>query len=949
MKINFTRVLFAAILLASMMAYSQSTTQNPRWTIPGKYVQLSPSASATVLPTASPGYGNTYSGNPSNIIADNGVPLAFVVDGVTYNANGYKITDTKSKLGRTGVTPGHAEVCVVPNPANCNQYYIFSSVGVTDSADIPNSCSLVNSPSYVNAPVFQLIDMSQQDPTSGVPTTPPQYGKNVTPALTSTYTAQDLYLYTSTPASISDFSITCSPFYGDIHYAASRVRPDGSRLVFLTNNFEIIVYKLTTTDSIKYLTGYDYEELSDTGNATTIGGTYYGEALLNRVTSELEIHEDSANNKIKVAFDILDEGLYIGAPMYEGDVALVTFPYKFTTPAQFVPLTSDAITISSCHVGGYGDGNTSGIEFSPDGNTVYVCHSPSACTQNYLEAYSFASPSSTPTVIVSSGPNSDFVGSQLEIGNDGSLWVLGEGGPTRFAKLTSPNTPNAANFTDGILSGSLPTGYFGTYPRFWLPDQIDQEVYGAQFTASTSCCLFYSAYDKFTYNTASGAPTWTATTQVWTPTSNPLNNGTSSTVTIGGELRVATGYTVTIRNMTIKFSPQATLIVEGYTGSANGGTLILRNCTLDVDTRCENKLWPGVRIWGDSVYSRTNTSKGYLSMDSSCVVTNAWVGVELGYDSKYAATLGAKPADTVHCGGGNIFCQNSSFINNQRDVVFDRCQYTTGGTSSVYTSTLTTTASLLGGASPTKHIQFKDYKINALLKGLTITCGSGLSYNIQDTGIYAYNSNFNIDISNTTWNSISNMYNGIYAINSGGTTTFTAKHTVFTNNVVGENIEAVNNSITENDTFKIYNRPSRFGSPTNCSGIFSDNSTGYYIQDNYFTRNSTGFSNLYGIVANNSGPYANAIFRNTFANLYKGNQAQYRNYVATGQSRNGTGLIYLCNIFANNTITAGDIYVPATGSSTNVGGAHTDTAGVGNLQGDPAAGVVKSCLKVGEK
>jgi hypothetical protein len=790
--------------------------------------------------------------------------------------------------------------------------------------------------------VYQLIAMNQQDPTSGVPTNPPQWGKNITPGLSGGNTAADLFNATHTPPSLADTpDSTCAPFYGDIHYAASKVRSDGSRFLFVTTNYDLIVYQLPSTGGINYLKSWTYEELSDTAASGSVGNMWDGYQQTG-ISSELEIYEDVTNNKIKVAMNVFTGG-YTGHTS-DGWVALITFPYTYSS-STFKPLTCDAIVLNNCYSGDANiePANVRGIEFSPDGNSVYVVHSPTECNANYVDAYSFSTPTSHTTISTSS----DYEFSQIEMGYDGNMYLFRNVTPKQLARISSPNTPNPANLSTGYLSGlnsslANPTDHF-------LPDQIDQETYGSQYTASTACCIFYNSYDKDIYNTAQGNTSYsqyTSTNQVWKPNTvggsyqyNPFLTTTGNTVTIGKELRIASGYTVTIQNMTIKFSPQATCIVEGYNGTANG-KLILKKCTLDVDTRCQSTLWPGIRVWGDSIGSRTFTNKGYIFIDSLSVIQNAYVGVELGYNATYAPTWGALPSDIVHCGGGNIVTTNSSFINNQRDIVFDRCQFTSGGASSILTTTCTTNATMLGSIAPRKHISFTDYKPSALIKGTTITCLSSLSYFVLDTGIYSINSNYQADqtVSPTVNNSITNMNYGIYAVNTGGNTaTISAKHTTFGSNICGAYLLSVNNAIIENDTFKLYNKTVSSGA-INTYGLFLDNSTGYYVQDDYFVQNSRGSYKTYGIVASNSGPYANGIFRNTFGTLYKGIQPQYRNYVATAQSRNGTGLLLLCNIFTNNSLSGADIYIPQTGSTNNVGTAYTDTAGIGNLQGNSTAG-----------
>jgi hypothetical protein len=532
-----------------------------------------------------------------------------------------------------------------------------------------------------------------------------------------------------------------------------------------------------------------------------------------------------------------------------------------------------------------------------------------------------------------------------------------------MAKITSPSAPGNANsnFHDNLFTLSN-YGYLGGDNHYLLslPDQIDHQNYSAPFNANVACCMAYNPYDKFTYNAGTAVSTWTstATTQVWKPNTttttpnNPiaLSTNLTSTVTIGEELRIPAGYTVTIQNMTIKFSPQATFVVEGYKTSPakDPGRLILKKCTLDVDTRCQSRMWPGVRVWGDNTITRSYTADGYIYIDSMSVITNAWVGVELGYnsfDATYDASTVPAPTNTATAGGGLILATNSSFINNQRDIYFSDCP-SIGGVSSVFTCTFTTNAYLVGGSGtpPLHHIQFNNYKQKALIYGNVFSCSTSLTatgYVYGCNGIYSLNSNYEVDqTAGNVKNSFSNFNFGIYAYDNGGNTaTITADHSNFTNNLVGVNLSYVNNAEIENNAFKLYNKNS-FLNPGKSSGLFLDNCTGYYVQDNTFEQNNAGFTATYGIVASNSGAHANGIFRNTFTNLFRGIQPQYINYYNPGGGvKNGVGLLLLCNIFTDNTLTNADIYVPAY-NGTNVGASCptcTISAGIQYAQGAAGA------------
>ena len=913
---------------------------NPNWCIPSNY--LYNNQQTYPLPAATPGYSVQPTFMPSNMYCDaSGKILFFGADAELYNRQGHlisRLTYTINAGGSTQTTncEGWSKMCIVPHPDSCTKYYIFTEFDYTASDDYVNDCGY--SGGYGNGglhrAVYAQIDMAQMTPNyTG------EYGKNIyasTP--TATITTKDLYLSTSTVAS-QTINAGCSPYPGDFTYACTRLLAGSYRLLFVNNGLEVIVYKIDV-NGITFLYNYDH---------ITISNGYGGGGVneLGKNMTEMEVFEDSVNNRIKVAL--------VAAQNYANNksgVNLQFLDFNFTT-GQYISNTNQNISLS----GQFNNVNNSdsvvyvrGLEFSPNGNWVYVLHRPSGTHPAVLHVFSYASPSTSYSVTPSGVNMSDFRYSQMEIGTDTALYLIGQNGASapRMAKITSPSAPwNASsNFTDNLFTlsgyGNQTVDYAGY--MFYLPDQIDHQDYDAVLNANASCCIQYNDYDKMTY-TASTAYNG-STVQVWSPNTstvsanNPIASSTNltSTVTIGEELRIPAGYTVTIRNMTIKFSPQATLVVEATNGTLNSGQLTLKKCTLDVDTRCAQKMWPGVRVWGNTAYTRNSTSQGYLIVDSLTVITNARLGVELGYetfDAAYDASVVPAPTNTATAGGGQLLCTNSSFINNERDIYFGAYP-NSGGLSSINTSTFVTSATLIeSGVSPRYFIGLKDYQPNALINGCHLSCSSNLTYALLDTGIYSLNSNYTVNkhINTGKRTSIHNLNYGVHSSNTSGTRSVTIKNSNLINNIIGIYLGKINNAyVTETDTFKLHNKMWTRG---NSIGLYLDNCTGYWVQDNHFDRNALGSKNLYGILVYNSGPYANAIFRNTFANLYKGSQAQYINYVASDQIANGVGLLYLCNKFTS--ISGGDIYVPARTEGANIGTTYTCSpcyqSGIGYAQG----------------
>jgi hypothetical protein len=958
-KSAFTKALLVVLLLLNNIA----NCQNPFWTLPNQQWKVGTGNVPSSLPTnaAPTSYkgevpiidsNSMYAQNgPHNMYPDSlGKPLFFIYAGYVFNKNGYVIDtliDTltinalSSPFLYRRVITGLSDVCIVPDPANCKKYFVFTTMPVGWLGEYgyyrPNACSYyqggLNNQYNYTRPYYTVIDVSQQTP--GAPTG--ELGKNLKPGAVSGSSAAHLYTATNTqPPS----GTTCGAFNGDIHYASTKViNKNGAtpyRLLFLMNNDEIITYKIANS-TVTWLYTYDISTI--TGSAA---GAYNNYGNL----TELEIYQDYSNNKIKVAYGAPGSGVF------RGNNKLVFMDFD-TTGAFITGAYRTVCTHAYCQNGGAG-GYIQGIEFSPNGSYVYFTHTKDSYYTNIVERVDYATGGNR----ISLSSDTLFQRSQIETGIDGNLYLFKYGSSSTqpvLYKITSPNNTTPGLSSASITMSNYPRPTPGDYPRwifpamtYYLPDQIDADNYNTLFNSSTSCCMFYANYDKYTYNTQNGASGWSATTQTWTPTSNPLNGGTSGTATIGQELRVASGYTVTIRNMTIKFTPQATFVVEGnYTGTP--GKLILKKCTLDVDERCLVKMWPGVRVWGDNTTTRSSSTQGYIDIDSMCVITNAWVGVELGYQQgnewKYNTGVVPKPpgSDSTKAGGGMIQCENSSFINNQRDIYFGDYTSNFGGTSNIHLCTFNTNAYLKGGSSipPLYHIQFNNYKPLANIKGNTITCATSLTaagYVYAHYGIYSLNSNYTVDeyTTGSVRNKISNMLYAVYGYNTGGNTnTFTVKKATLTNNKVGVQASVVPNLTVDSDTIKIWNLSSG-----NATGVFLDNCYGYDVLNNYFTKGTGSTSNnRYGVVPYNSGSYVNAIYKNTFTNLYKGSQAQYRNYITSttaGTPRNsGGGLVYICNTFVTGTISNADIYVPQTGSNQNGGATYTgtDSAGVNYSQG----------------
>ncbi|MBA3648541.1 MAG: T9SS type A sorting domain-containing protein [Chitinophagales bacterium] len=147
-------------------------------------------------------------------------------------------------------------------------------------------------------------------------------------------------------------------------------------------------------------------------------------------------------------------------------------------------------------------------------------------------------------------------------------------------------------------------------------------------------------------------------------------------------------------------------------------------------------------------------------------------------------------------------------------------------------------------------------------------------------------------------NQFTNLYRGVYALVSDGTQlthTLTLDQNNFSGTYRGIYMSAyTNNPVITSNTFNLDLLPSG-----QIYGLYMSACTGYTVQENDFTGPANGpplLANSYGIIVNNSGQYANLIYRNDFTGLQYGaasmgeNAGNIVNYITNG-------LVFKCNDF----------------------------------------------------
>ncbi|PWH85175.1 hypothetical protein DIT68_11100 [Brumimicrobium oceani] len=204
---------FAFILTA------QTPSQNNIWSMTGQYYD-SDDGYIYSLPTQNPniGYDGLPASNASNAMQDaNGDLLFFIVDGEIYDKEGYMIGNLSWISSPTNEVKGTSEIAIIPQPGNCSVYYIVAA----GSQDFLNT-------NYNRKPYLAKLDLSQYSDINAS-----RKGK-----LIECVSIQSILPSNATP-------IEGQPIrQANVYIAASKLRNDNSRLVFITTPYRLYRFKV---------------------------------------------------------------------------------------------------------------------------------------------------------------------------------------------------------------------------------------------------------------------------------------------------------------------------------------------------------------------------------------------------------------------------------------------------------------------------------------------------------------------------------------------------------------------------------------------------------------------------------------------------------------------------------------------------------------------------------
>lgn len=894
-KLLFIQLVISSVLFFSL-AFGQNPTDNTFSIVPYCVTPNSPTILPLPIGPTQTGslfddYNGEFATNCHNSMRNlDGELQFFVVDDKIYDAEGYLLN---SMIHVNTFVKGTSETVIVPDPYNCNRYYIFA-VGRIDYTTL--------SPKL---PYYTILDMELENNAFN----PGRKGE-IDPLITASG---------NTVIGIKDISpshFTFGTSQGNCFIAASKERADKSRFVYISNGVRVYRY-IIDQNGLSYDNYYGFFNPS-------------GDATASRGNGEMEL--------IEVQNPIGNEYYRIAVP-YEAQspngAATSIFTADVDIDGNVIPSSVKYFNFE--HVFGHIDGGLQrafihGLEFSSDGNILYVMHDINDFHPNNLEYVDLTDPN--PTLIpITTIPNSeDFEASQLEVYGGQLYFVTND----RFGILTTPNQPATSNYVEQTFPSAnfYPANYQGGNPswQYWnkqyiLPDQIDGEDYQHQFISTPECCILNQTYQLVDEDKFDNLTTWENGFN-----NNPFGVTTGQEVFIEDELIIPAGRTITIKNMTFKFSPKAKVVIERGTGALKGGRLILDGTTFTYDDNCEpDGFWFGVQVYGYETEAQSpisNSQQGVLQMQNGSKIERAYKGVTLGRFNQHINYPYVPSGPVNGFGGGVVTADNSSFVDNIQDVHFRPYTYQNINNRSVFRNCSFVTESELNTTFTFEHIWLNGIQ-GVLLLGNRFENEHASFYGVgqKGIGIVAVDARFSVlplcltptqfpitPCTNLQPNTFQALRTGIRITSSNPLRTALIDKNDFIDNDYGVVISSADFATVTRNHFEV---SKNVNTPTiNAhAGVVVRFSRGYKVEENYFTDFNDpaiiGPAETRGVVVQNSGETYNEVYNNTFRDIAIGVQTEGINGELNPQliSANGTpGLQIKCNTFIKD-MYIGDIYV----------------------------------------
>jgi len=364
---------------------------------------------------------------------------------------------------------------------------------------------------------------------------------------------------------------------------------------------------------------------------------------------------------------------------------------------------------------------------------------------------------------------------------------------------------------------------------------------------------------------------------------------------------VESGYELTIE-CNVLMPMNGKVIVE------RGGKLVLDGGLL---TNACDDLWRGIQVYGNSTQSQTYANQGVVEIINGGTIENAVCGIET---IKYNDIQQSLPNYSYT--GGIVAINNGILKNNKTAIKFWQYTYD-NSVSLIGNCQFIADDNLITGIDPDYFVKLNDIDGVRVISSSFTDNRSGISTTDLVTGINCYDAY--IDVFQGC--EFTGLNYGIHATASTTATNIEIKDSEFVDNYRGIYIGGMTDPRVTSNIFELKYIYSLF---TDGYGLYLDESTDYWVEDNTFNKSSSitdpdpvGL----GIVVNESGGDPNEIYLNVFNDVENAINVQ-------GNNRDGSngniGLVIKCNDYNNTEADETIIW----------SGRILTTAGIAELQGE---------------
>lgn len=917
------RNLLILLILISRIGYVCG--QMPLWNLTPNYAFGTTTYLLPLEPTpdANPmnGYDGQIAQKAQNIMTDaNNQILFYIVDSYIYDRNGMLIDQMTTEYGMYTVDGCQGQTAIVPIQGTCDEFFIISSTSVSAN-------SVDDGRLHYGRFKIRYLANGQVDPCSGfIPFVDPQnFDESNMIDFISTIQEEN-------PAFDLDL---IDQHGGNFRFAVTKEQ-NGVQRLFVANQ-KIVLKFLINSTGIIYDGLLDLDVILPSNNGALV------QFDLTQYRSEMEVI--TYNNKFRIGYVISSINADPSNNLnYKGVLVLDVDPGT----GNYV---ANSAKIIKYHYSGITNNDfvkIKGLEFSQNGEYVYVSHSKTLTTSNpsflsTLDRFNLtvANPSSTLQVISSDLMYKDshierIANDQLIIPTQSAMKGISGSSST---VLPTANTLYSLTNYNTVTAWPAASSSEASYARL-LQVQIDDYDYIGQFTSTVQCCIDNTTFDKDAYTAAIGNLSWTGG-------GNPLNNNMGNIVTIKKELRIPAGSNVTITGMTIQFAPGARLIIEHGTNGLQGGKLTLKGTTLTAANLCgTGSMWLGVEVWGNKTLAQGSIGTSFqgrlIMMNNGAInskIEHAQIGILVSKRPEYYT-----PGDECQSfpqvstsgfddnrNGGIISLSNAKIENNTTGIFFRPYISPTfaDNKSSINRSDLTWDDNYRGNTLNYQvylmkvkgiYLQADNFYNNITSSGIPALFNQGIGILSDNANFYVYSMcNVAIPPGGTCTNYTTSKFKDLRI----GITTYNSNHLSYkVNRSEFENCQAgivslttKNQVITENK-FKTREISTITPQPTTGqpygAGIVLSNTKGYKIEQNEFTEvnASNGQSETYGVYLISSGINHNEVYKNTFYSLKVGGGSEQINGSTVPTpgpvTIPTTGLQWICNVFRD-PITKADI------------------------------------------